>query len=152
MSSSTNDQLQMMEWLLIMRSRQLALDLLQCLDQQALTTKHGRREQALAHLLDVLTCGESHGRFRPSRWECERVLDLICRLQANVKGEPARIGLQRAEHRVRWLLDHPEEMADSSTCVACGEQFFGKSHGCTNLRSKMRDAAFSRDPDVTEVS
>lgn len=149
----STDELYHVEWLLRGRSRGLALDLLQCLDQTVNTTKHTRREKALSYLLEMMTDDSSH--YKPTRTETERTLSLVCGLLANVKSEEAKVGLQRAEARLRWFLDNPENLSGSQECIACGEVYEDgglTSHRCTNATARSKDAAMQRDDSVQEVS
>ena len=128
--------------------RLIALDLLQCLDQKELTTKHVRREKALAYLLESLTGSPNY--IRRSKEEVEGLLVLIGQLQANVKTEEAKIGYQRTEKRLRYMLDHPQQCLGNqkNECHACGELYEGGNHVCTNQASRMKDIVMTRDDTV----
>lgn len=132
----------LVETILHQRCRLLAMDLLQCLDQKLNTTKHSRREKAFAYLLETMT---GHPDYKVSQEEAEQTLVLLGQLLANVKSSEAKVSYERAEARLRWLLDHPENFKGQKQCVACGELYQGANHICTNQTAKSKDALMAKD-------
>jgi len=134
------------QWLLRTYQIRLAENLCSCVNQQENTTKHGRRERALSYLLESLT-GDYSTRFTADG--AIRLLGLIQACLANAKSAEAKVGLERTEKRLHYLLEDPMRLSGNASCVACHEIYQrGTSHQCTNATARGKDAQLARDPDV----
>ena len=137
------------ENLLSVHKRTLAVDLSQCQNQKTVTSKHQRRERTLSYLVEMLTGSFS---FRPSETEAVALVCLIEETLSNTHEQEARIGLERAEKRLRYMLSNPELLRRGlHTCVACGEEYAGFNHECTNLSARTKDRVMTHDETVKEI-
>ncbi len=131
--------------------RNAVTDLALCEAQTICTTKHERRERALAYLLENIT-GE-HNKY-PSEDFVQEFLGIVKALLPRMRSQEAKTGLERTEKRLRYALMNEEEcIAGSQTCVACNERYqAGTSHECTNKRAQTRDRIMTQDDSIQETS
>lgn len=145
MDSMQNELFQVLEAIFKTDSRQLSLDLSRCVAQTIQTTKHARRQRALAFLLETLTGGWLR---KPTRTEVETLLVQVGRLQKLITGNTeTTVGLERTEKRLRWLLDHPEGLRGEHQCIACDE-WYTENHQCTNTKARGKDSTMAHDSEI----
>lgn len=124
----------------------LANDFAACADQKTGTSRHLRREKALSYMIET----ESQGMYlKFSEQYCLDLIALIAVLKANAKSAEARTGYERAEHRLGWLLSHPEQLRGKNECIGCGEIIdHNQPHECTNAVARGKNSQLARDPDL----
>ncbi len=143
-----NEHYEFMVKLLSNFSKQLGEDLAQCTTQSTRTTKHDRREKALAYLLDTLT-SDPMMRFPNEKWcQSELALTNAMRHAPNppTSGE-VLVALDRVDKRLEKALQDPvAKLMHKRACVGCGEILdIGQAHECTNASSIMKDIMMKRD-------
>ncbi len=132
-------------------SKQLGQDLAQCTTQSTRTTKHDRREKALAYLLDTLT-SDPHQKFSSGDW-CLSVLSLTSAMRhcpSPPTSPEVLTALDRIDKRLEKALQEPSRyISNKQACVGCGEVLdVGQEHECTNKSSIMKDLTMKRDDTI----
>ncbi len=146
-----NEHYEFMVKLLSNFSKQLGEDLAQCTTQSTRTTKHDRREKALAYLLDTLT-SDPMMRFPSEKW-CQSVLALtnaVRHAPSPPTSPEVLVALERVDKRLENALRNPgARLLHKQACVGCGEILdVGQEHQCTNASSIMKDIMMNRDDTI----
>lgn len=122
-------------------ARIIALDLYQCKTQTIRTSKHARRERCLSYLIESLT---GNIIFTPAEQDAIDLINIIEEIKGNTEEPEAKIGLDRAEKRLRWRLSN-QDFLEVRHCIACGETYKGDNHECTSKEAAAKDKAMTRD-------
>ena len=139
-----------LEAALTQNMRAIVVDLAQVQTQKVNTTKHGRREKALAYLLEIIT-GDTA--FFPTQDHAMILLFLVRESLAMTHSPEATVALKRTESRLSYRLDNPEKLYGYSTCTACGDLMQrGQSHECTNRSAAAKDRIMAQDDSVKLVT
>ena len=133
----------------------LVTDLAQCEKQVLQTTKHGRREKALAYMLDAVSGMRADACTLPDEQECIEWINACETLKAMSKSPEVQTSYDRTIKRLSWQLTYLDNYANGKVgpgCKGCGMPIKqGESCDCDNRRGRAKDAAMARDDTVQET-
>jgi len=119
--------------------------------QKVRTTKHDRRERALAYLLESLS-GYEISNWGRNPWR-EEEMPAVWAILDKLKLSPladVKVAAKRTERRLAYHLNDAVVPRAHERCVACGAEMIDpmKSCSCDNPAGRAKDAAMARDDQI----